>query len=219
MGQNVWKRPRNRYRVNYQKRGERYEEVKCDKEDAEQLIQIKNFELKKRRKQLQRTRIALAIVVAICAILMISLILVLLPPKSSSGDGKISPEEKELLAKLVWVEAGTESFECQVAIAAVVLNRYNSDIPYFDTESITSVIRQKYQFAPVDDIDFVNRTAMEAVEAAINGWDPTREAFPEGALYFYAPKLMPDDFQKGVEVYRIDDVNFYRDYKLPEAQG
>ena len=133
---------------------------------------------------------------------------------------KISYEEKVMLAKLVFAESGFEPFEGKVAIAAVVLNRYYSKIPYFHKDSIEAVITQPYQFASIENVTMEilqkNPECMEAVEAACKGWDPTRAKFPEGALYFYAPALMPKDFQKGVEVLKIGKVNFHYDYKLYE---
>lgn len=132
----------------------------------------------------------------------------------------ISYEDKIIMAKVVFEEAATESFECKVAVAAVILNRYYSDVPYFDTESIRAVVTQPYQFASITDttMDDLKESpdCMRAVEAACKGWDPTRAKFPEGALYFYAPALMPEDFQEGVEVLTIGKVNFHYDYKLYE---
>jgi len=132
----------------------------------------------------------------------------------------ISYEDKVIMAKVVFAESGFEPFEGKVAVAAVILNRYYSDIPYFKKDSIKSVVTQKYQFASIENVTMEilekNPSCMEAVEAACKGWDPTRAKFPEGALYFYAPALMPDDFQKGVEVLTIGKVNFHYDYKLYE---
>ncbi len=128
----------------------------------------------------------------------------------------ISYEDKVTMAKVIWVESGFECFEGKVAIAAVILNRYYSDVPYFDKESITSVVTQPYQFASIEGVTMEtlenHPSCMEAVEAACKGWDPTRSSFSEGALYFYAPDLMPNDFQNGIEVLKIGNVNFHYDY-------
>lgn len=132
----------------------------------------------------------------------------------------ISYEDKVLIAKTVWVESGTECFEGQVAVAAVILNRFYSDIPYFDKESIESVITQPYQFADGSNVSMetlkAHPSCMEAVEAACKGWDPTRAVFSEGALYFYAPKLVKGyqkEVREGIRYLQIGNVNFHLDFE------
>ncbi len=53
--------------------------------------------------------------------------------------------EEELLAALIYCEAGGESYEAQLAVGSVVLNRVNS--PYF-ADTITGVIYEPRQFSP-----------------------------------------------------------------------
>lgn len=53
--------------------------------------------------------------------------------------------EEELLAALIFCEAGGESYDAQLAVGSVVLNRVNS--PYF-ADTITGVIYQSGQFSP-----------------------------------------------------------------------
>ncbi len=59
----------------------------------------------------------------------------------------ITPQtgEEELLAALIFCEAGGEPYAGQLAVGSVVLNRVNS--PYF-ADTITGVIYQKGQFSP-----------------------------------------------------------------------
>ena len=58
----------------------------------------------------------------------------------------LTEAERDLLAKVVWVEAQGECFEGQQAIAEVVLNRLVSgDFP----DTITEVIYEKGQFRSV----------------------------------------------------------------------
>lgn len=61
--------------------------------------------------------------------------------------GPVIPEvgEKELLAALIYCEAGGESHEAQLAVGSVVINRVNSS--YFPN-TITGVIYQNGQFSP-----------------------------------------------------------------------
>ena len=132
----------------------------------------------------------------------------------------ISYEDKVLIAKTVWVESGTEPFEGQVAVAAVILNRFYSDIPYFHRDSIEAVITQPYQFADGSNVSMetleAHPSCMEAVEAACKGWDPTRAMFPEGALYFYAPALVKGyqkEVREGIRYLQIGNVNFHLDFE------
>lgn len=91
------------------------------------------------------------------------------------------------LAKIIHAEARGESYEGQVAVGAVVLNRVRS--PLFPN-TIYGVIFEKsqgryYQFSPVLDGSInlePNQSARNAARDAINGWDPSG-----GALYFYNP--------------------------------
>lgn len=98
----------------------------------------------------------------------------------------ISPKQSVLeeLARVIHAEARGESFEGQVGVGAVVLNRVQSEqFP----DSITEVIHQPGQFSSLDDGQFnlqPNETAYRAAVAALNGADPTT-----GALYFYNPVI------------------------------
>lgn len=105
--------------------------------------------------------------------------------------GEVSRDELMLLARLIHAEARGESFEGQVAVGAVILNRINS--PHFP-KTIQEVIMQKtnrvYQFSPVEDGSInlePNEKALEAAEQALAGKDPT-----DGALFFYNPDISND---------------------------
>lgn len=97
-----------------------------------------------------------------------------------------SEEELDLLARLVQAEAGGESFEGQVAVAATVLNRLRSDLyPNTLFEVIYQVVNGCYQYSPVQDgrINLpAGESAIRAVQEAIRGVDPTG-----GATGFYNP--------------------------------
>ncbi|ADL12633.1 cell wall hydrolase [Acetohalobium arabaticum] len=94
----------------------------------------------------------------------------------------ISDKEFDLLSRLVQAEALGESFEGKVAVAAVVLNRVeDSKFP----NTISKVIYQPLAFEPVMNGRIyhpANNESIKAVEAALNGWDPTNNS-----LYFYNP--------------------------------
>ncbi|MFA4884968.1 MAG: LysM peptidoglycan-binding domain-containing protein [Desulfotomaculaceae bacterium] len=98
-----------------------------------------------------------------------------------------SPDEVDLLARLITAEADGEPYEGKVGVGAVVLNRViTSGFP----KSIKDVIYQTgngvFQFQPVEN-GWINKPASEqaklAAREALGGSDPTN-----GALYFFATK-------------------------------
>ncbi|WP_366923395.1 LysM peptidoglycan-binding domain-containing protein [Metallumcola ferriviriculae] len=87
-----------------------------------------------------------------------------------------------LLAKLIYGEARGESYQGQLAIAAVTLNRVDS--PLFPN-TLRGVIFEPWAFTAVHDGQFYmepNSTAIKAATDALNGSDPTN-----GALYYWNP--------------------------------
>lgn len=89
-------------------------------------------------------------------------------------------KELDLLARLVRAEAGGESYNAQVAVAAVVINRVKSSkFP----NTINEVIYSNNQFTPVQNGQ-INKPATannkKAVQEALYGKDPSN-----GALFFY----------------------------------
>lgn len=95
---------------------------------------------------------------------------------------QMSPEEMELLARVVYSEARGEPFQGQVAVAAVVLNRIED--PAFP-DQVSDVIFQPWAFTAVHDGQFwlePNATAYKAADLALKGEDPSR-----GAIYYYNP--------------------------------
>ena len=87
-----------------------------------------------------------------------------------------------LLARLINGEARGESFEGQVAVGAVIINRINSG--KFPT-TITDNVYQGMQFESVANGEIwrpLTTSSLKAAEAALSGWDPSG-----GALYFYNP--------------------------------
>lgn len=90
----------------------------------------------------------------------------------------------QLLARAINGEARGESYEGQVAVGAVILNRVNdSRFP----NSIAGVIYEPGAFTAVSDgqINVAipdNSTVVKAAQDALNGWDPTG-----GAVYYFNP--------------------------------
>ncbi|MDI6710664.1 MAG: cell wall hydrolase [Thermoanaerobacterales bacterium] len=91
-----------------------------------------------------------------------------------------TPEDLDLLARLITVEAGNQPYETQVAVGAVVLNRVQSGA---FPDSLREVIFQPGQFPPATNGRINRRAAtakaVKAAEEALAGADPTN-----GALYF-----------------------------------
>ena len=97
-------------------------------------------------------------------------------------DSSIS--ETQLLARAINGEARGESYEGQVAVGAVILNRVRD--PNFP-KTIAGVIYQPGAFTAVDDgqinvpIDS-GSSVVQAAQDAMDGWDPT-----DGCLYYWNP--------------------------------
>jgi N-acetylmuramoyl-L-alanine amidase len=96
----------------------------------------------------------------------------------------ITSDELLLLSKLVTGEARGESYEGQVAVAAVVINRVKD--PRFPN-SIKDVIYQKNAFSVVKDGSInlqPTESAYTAAQEALYGSDPTNNA-----IYFWNPDI------------------------------
>lgn len=97
----------------------------------------------------------------------------------------------QLLARAINGEARGESYEGQVAVGAVILNRVKS--PNFPN-SIAGVIYQPGAFTAVDDGQInepiaEGSTVLKAAQDALNGWDPTN-----GAIYYFNPNTATSDW-------------------------
>lgn len=99
-----------------------------------------------------------------------------------TGSSTSSSNNVTLLAMVINGEARGESYEGQVAVGAVVLNRVkHSSFP----NTISGVIYQPGAFTAVDDGQInkaIENSCFNAARDALNGWDPTG-----GAIYYYNP--------------------------------
>jgi len=105
----------------------------------------------------------------------------------SDNSSGYSNEDVTLLAKVISAEARGESYEGQVAVGAVILNRVAH--PSFP-DSISDVVYQNGAFSCVYDSNWyapVADSAKRAAQDALNGWDPTG-----GAVYYYNPAKTSD---------------------------
>lgn len=102
----------------------------------------------------------------------------------NSAGANYTSSDLYLLAKCIYAEARGESYTGQVAVGAVVLNRVaSSQFP----NTISGVIYQRHAFTAVSDGQInlePDKTAMNAAQDAMNGWDPTY-----GCLYYYNPAV------------------------------
>ncbi len=108
---------------------------------------------------------------------------------SSSASTQYSSSDVELLAKVISAEARGESYEGQVAVGAVILNRVKH--PSFP-DSISGVVYQKGAFSCLNDSNWyepVADSARRAAVDAINGWDPSG-----GAIYYFNAAKTNDAF-------------------------
>lgn len=117
---------------------------------------------------------------------------------TSSPSTQYSSSDVQLLAKVISAEARGESYEGQVAVGAVVLNRVAH--PSFP-DSISGVVYQSGAFSCVYDSNWnepVAESAKRAAIDAINGWDPSG-----GAIFYFNPDKTNDAFMHSRPVITI----------------
>ena len=117
---------------------------------------------------------------------------------SSSNNTSYSNSDVELLGKVISAEARGESYEGQVAVGAVILNRVKH--PSFP-DSISGVVYQNGAFSCVNDSNWYAAVADSSKRAAIdalNGWDPSG-----GAIYYFNPKKTSDAFMHSRPVIKV----------------
>ena len=102
----------------------------------------------------------------------------------------------KLLAKITQVEAGSDSYEGQLAVANVIMNRVKSeDFP----DSISGVIYAGKQFPPAHngmlDKSVPKANALRAAKDALNGKNNVADA-----VYFFNPAVSKGGFWSSLEV-------------------
>ncbi len=94
------------------------------------------------------------------------------------AEKNVSSSDETLLAAIIYCEAGSECYEGQVAVGAVVMNRvHNASFP----STISGVIYQRGQFGPVTNGSLartlssgnIPNSCKQAAAAALAGSDPT----------------------------------------------
>ena len=107
----------------------------------------------------------------------------------ADSSGKFTEAEIALLARVISAEAKGESYEGQVAVGAVILNRVEH--PSFPN-TISGVVYQYRAFECVANGEINKAVAESSKQAAldcINGYDPSG-----GAIYYYNPKNTTNSF-------------------------
>lgn len=104
--------------------------------------------------------------------------------KTMASSAGSSTSDLQLMARAINGEARGESYEGQVAVGAVIMNRVrHSSFP----NTIAGVIYEPGAFTAVSDgqinhpID-PSSTVYKAAQDALNGWDPTN-----GCIYYFNP--------------------------------
>jgi spore germination cell wall hydrolase CwlJ-like protein len=135
-----------------------------------------------------------------------------LQPKSTvASDSVQANKERDLFYRLVTAEAEAESFEGQLAVATVIMNRVKS--PEY-SNTITGVIMDKawgYQFTPVQDGRINNpasASAKKAVDMVLNGY----RSFGSNVFWFVNPRKASSPWieQNKTLVKTIGNHDFYR---------
>ncbi|MFD0589139.1 cell wall hydrolase [Paenibacillus sp. GCM10027627] len=114
-------------------------------------------------------------------------------------DHKAKPftnEDLTLLAKITQIESGNESYEGQLGVANVILNRVKD--PRFP-DTIKGVIYSGRQFPPAHngmlDKSKPNASVMRAAKDALNGKNNVKNA-----VYFFNPKVSKGEFWDNLDV-------------------
>ncbi|BBI30921.1 cell wall hydrolase [Cohnella abietis] len=129
---------------------------------------------------------------------------VVVPSILSNKAAPFTEKDLLLLAKITQVEAGQESYDSQLAVANVILNRVK-DSRFPDT--IRDVIYSGKQFPPAHngllDKSVPKADALRAAKDALNGKNNV-----EDAVYFFNPKVSKGEFWSSLTV--IDTVGSHR---------
>jgi len=121
---------------------------------------------------------------------------VIIPTILSQEAASFTDEDLKLLAKITMVEAGYESYEGQLAVANIILNRVkDSRFP----STIRDVIYSGKQFPPAHngllDKSDPNESVMRAAKDALNGKNNIKDA-----VYFFNPKVSKGKFWSSLDV-------------------
>ena len=115
----------------------------------------------------------------------------------------ISSVEREMLARLVYLESNTESLECQEAVASVVINRWLNG-GWGNT--IASVIYSRYQFSPAGLI--YKTTPTETNYVAVDYVLKNGSILPKYCMYFRSEYCFSDVWEGYARYAQIGNIYF-----------
>lgn len=154
-------------------------------------------------------------------IILMTIVIVAIPPKLEIKEVEIEREiivevekeptykynissvEREMLARLVYLEANTESIECQRAVVSVVINRWQDGMW---GNTITSVIYYPYQFSPSGLI--YKTTPTETNYAAVDQVLKNGSSLPSYVMYFRSGYGFSQTWDGYAEYSQLGDVYF-----------
>lgn len=116
---------------------------------------------------------------------------------------EVTSEEREMLARLVFLEANTESLECQKAIVSTIINRWQYG-HWGDT--IADVVYAQDQFTPSNQIwkTTPGETNYEAVDAVLK----YGVTIPEYVMYFRLDWGFSNVWDGYIEYAKLDNTCF-----------
>ena len=115
----------------------------------------------------------------------------------------ITSSEREMLARLIYREANTESLECQIAVASVVINRWQ-DGRWGQT--LGEVVYSPEQFSPADLL--YKTTPTETNYAAVDYVLKNGSILPKYCMYFRSEYCFSDIWEGYARYTQIDAMYF-----------
>ena len=117
---------------------------------------------------------------------------VMVPDTPKYPDASIyNPEDIYWLSRIVYAESGGESFECQLAVAEVVLNRVESDWYPDDVYGVVFDRENGVQFTPIENGSIYNEPSEESIAAAKLALAGS-ETMPDDVLFFVSTLIGPN---------------------------
>lgn len=127
----------------------------------------------------------------------------------------VSERSRQCMEWVTYNESRGEPFDGQVAVAAVILNRFMNK--EYDGMTIEEICSKPWQFAfsEVSEDDLLKTRVKEAVDQALRGYDPTRQVFSQGARFFYNPEFSSPaalESRQGIKELVIGAHHFHNDF-------
>ena len=123
--------------------------------------------------------------------------------KEPSYAYSVTSSEREMLARLVYREANTESFECQMAVVSVVINRWQ-DGRWGQT--LGEVVYSPEQFSPANLL--YKTTPTETNYAAVDSVLKNGSILPKYCMYFRSEFCFSDVWEGYANHTQIDAMYF-----------